>query len=52
MNRRELFLGAGGLVAAASLSPAYGFEREGNRRILVFSGNQPVPILDPHQRYD
>ena len=52
MNRRELLLGAGGLVAASSLSPAYGFEREGNRRILVFSGNQPVPILDPHQRYD
>ncbi|MES2712783.1 MAG: ABC transporter substrate-binding protein [Pseudomonadota bacterium] len=52
MQRRNLLLGAGGLVAASSLDPAYGFEREGNRRILVFSGNQPVPILDPHQRYD
>ncbi|MBR0650816.1 ABC transporter substrate-binding protein [Roseomonas terrae] len=54
MNRRELLLAAGGLmsVPAASLSPAYGFEREGDRRIIVFSGNQPVPILDPHQRYD
>jgi peptide/nickel transport system substrate-binding protein len=55
MHRRSL-LGTGllgaGFVAASSLDPAFGFEREGNRRILVFSGNQPVPILDPHQRYD
>jgi len=52
MHRRNFLLGASGLVAASSLDPAFGFEREGNRRILVFSGNQPVPILDPHQRYD
>ncbi|TPG44283.1 ABC transporter substrate-binding protein [Roseomonas nepalensis] len=52
MDRRSFLLGAGAAVAASSLDPAYGFEREGNRRILVFSGNQPVPILDPHQRYD
>jgi peptide/nickel transport system substrate-binding protein len=52
MRRRNILLGAGGLVVASSLDSAYGFEREGNRRILVLSGNQPVPILDPHQRYD
>lgn len=52
MQRRSFLFGAGAAVAASSLDPAYGFEREGSRRILVFSGNQPVPILDPHQRYD
>lgn len=52
MDRRSFLSGAVAAVAASSLDPAYGFEREGSRRILVFSGNQPVPILDPHQRYD
>ncbi len=38
----------------ASLSgpQAKAFERVGDRRMLVFSGGQPVPVLDPHVRYD
>ncbi len=38
-----------GLLAA---SQAHAFEKEGDRKILVFSGGQPVPVLDPHVRYD
>jgi peptide/nickel transport system substrate-binding protein len=40
---------------AAALLPtaaAQAFERVGDRRMLVFSGGQPVPVLDPHVRYD
>ncbi len=42
------------LAGAALLAPwqAMGFEREGGRKVLVFSGNQAVPVLDPHVRYD
>ena len=43
-------LGAAGLFAAGS--PARAFERDGNRKIMVFAGGQPVPVLDPHVRYD
>jgi peptide/nickel transport system substrate-binding protein len=44
---------AGGVATAALASaPALGFEREGDRKILVFAGGQPVPVLDPHVRYD
>ncbi|MEO9190400.1 MAG: ABC transporter substrate-binding protein [Acetobacteraceae bacterium] len=32
--------------------PAGAFVREGEGKILVFSGNQPVPVLDPHVKYD
>ena len=48
LSRRALLHGA------ALLAPnlAWGFEREGGRKILVFSGNQGVPVLDPHVRYD
>jgi peptide/nickel transport system substrate-binding protein len=43
-------LGAAGLFATGS--PATAFERDGNRKIMVFAGGQPVPVLDPHVRYD
>jgi peptide/nickel transport system substrate-binding protein len=51
MRRRDLLLGAAaaGLPATA---PALAFERVGNRKAMVFSGGQPVPVLDPHVRYD
>jgi len=53
ISRRGLMQGATALVAATTAaSPAISFEREGNRKVLVFSGGQPVPILDPHVRYD
>lgn len=54
MDRRGLLISAAA-ASAASLLPraaARAFEREGDRRILVFSGGQPVPVLDPHVRYD
>lgn len=41
-------LGAAGIAAG----PAHGFERDGQRKIMVFAGGQPVPVLDPHVRYD
>lgn len=31
---------------------SYAVERDGDRNILVFSGSQAVPVLDPHTRYD
>ena len=43
-------LGAAGMLASGS--PAGAFERDGNRKIMVFAGGQPVPVLDPHVRYD
>jgi peptide/nickel transport system substrate-binding protein len=48
LSRRALLHGA------ALLAPniAWSFERDGGRKILVFSGNQGVPVLDPHVRYD
>lgn len=48
MRRRD-FLSAAALGLA---SPAVAVERVGDRRMLVFSGGQPVPVLDPHVRYD
>ncbi|HEY0418869.1 MAG TPA: ABC transporter substrate-binding protein [Acetobacteraceae bacterium] len=48
MKRRSLIAGAAVLAA----SPSLAFERVGDRRALVFSGGQPVPVLDPHVRYD
>ena len=52
LTRRGLLGGtaAAGLVSAAG--PAFSFERAGDRKILVYSGGQPVPVLDPHSRYD
>jgi len=43
---------AAGLGMAAGMAPAVAFERDGARKILVFAGGQPVPVLDPHVRYD
>jgi peptide/nickel transport system substrate-binding protein len=43
-------LGTAGLLAAPRTLRA--FERDGNRKIMVFAGGQPVPVLDPHVRYD
>ena len=50
VTRRAVLHGA----AFSALAPSLGwaFDREGNRKILVFSGNQAVPVLDPHVRYD
>jgi len=52
ITRRGLLAGtaAAGLVSAAG--PAFSFERAGDRKILVYSGGQAVPVLDPHVRYD
>jgi peptide/nickel transport system substrate-binding protein len=44
-----------GLAIAATTTfapPATSFERVGDKKILVFGGRQPVPILDPSQKYD
>jgi peptide/nickel transport system substrate-binding protein len=40
------------LALIAAMAPAGAFEREGDRKVLVYSGGQPVPVLDPHVRYD
>ena len=49
-TRRAMLQGA----ALSTLAPGltWAFDRDGNRKILVFSGNQGVPVLDPHVRYD
>ena len=51
LTRRTFLQGVG---AAGALAPfaSVAFERDGNRKVLVFSGNQAVPVLDPHVRYD
>ena len=50
ITRRAVLHGA----ALSTLAPSmtWAFDRDGNRKILVFSGNQAVPVLDPHVRYD
>jgi peptide/nickel transport system substrate-binding protein len=40
------------LALIAAMAPVGAFEREGDRKVLVYSGGQPVPVLDPHVRYD
>ena len=51
MKRRNFLLGAAtGVIGTAA--PALAFERVGDRRMMVYSGGQPVPVLDPHVRYD
>jgi peptide/nickel transport system substrate-binding protein len=56
MRRRSFLAGAAGGVAGLTgltgMRPTLAFERVGDRRMLVFSGGQPVPVLDPHVRYD
>lgn len=39
-------------LLATAVPPADAFEREGDRKIIVFAGRQQVPVLDPHVRYD
>ena len=51
LSRRGL-LGGAALLAAGAPGVSWAFERDGNRKVLVFSGNQAVPVLDPHIRYD
>ena len=50
-SRRGLMAGAA-LLAASAPGVSWAFERDGSRKVLVFSGNQAVPVLDPHVRYD
>ena len=50
-SRRGLLAGAAALGLSAP-GVSWAFERDGNRKVLVFSGNQQVPVLDPHVRYD
>ena len=50
MRRRDFMAGAAGLALGSG--HALAVERVGDRRMLVFSGGQPVPVLDPHVRYD
>src|SRR5580658_435008 len=53
MKRRNLLFATGALGATGLAGrPALAFERAGDRRTMVFSGGQPVPVLDPHVRYD
>ena len=42
------------ILAALAVAPgtSFAFERDGARKVMVFSGNQAVPVLDPHIRYD
>ena len=49
---RLLALAAAAAAALTLAGPAGAFERAGDKFILVFAGRQPVPVLDPHQRYD
>lgn len=49
MRRRDFMAGAAALAAPL---PSFAVERVGDRRSLVFSGGQPVPVLDPPVRYD
>lgn len=56
---RRTVLAAGAATAAATstltgplMRPGMAFEEIDGRKVLVYAGRQPVPILDPHQRYD
>src|SRR5437773_11602065 len=40
------------LLATPAAAPAPGFERAGDRKILVFAGRQEVPTIDPSVKYD
>ena len=53
MKRRDILAGGmAGAISTALPRAASSFERVGDRRMMVFSGGQPVPVLDPHVRYD
>ena len=51
MKRRDL-LAVGAMGAALPGLRAAALERVADGQMLVFSGGQPVPVLDPHVRYD
>jgi peptide/nickel transport system substrate-binding protein len=51
VTRRGILAGAAAL-AATPPGISMAFERNGSRKVMVFSGNQAVPVLDPHVRYD
>src|SRR5438034_10333827 len=40
------------LLATPAVAPVSGFERVGDRTILVFAGRQEVPTIDPSVKYD
>jgi len=50
--KRILFLAWAALVLTTGMSSAGAFERQGDRKVIVFGGRQQVPVLDPHVRYD
>ena len=52
MRRREFLITSSAMLAGLDSLPARAFVREGTRKVLVFSGGQPVPVLDPHAKYD
>jgi peptide/nickel transport system substrate-binding protein len=50
---KRLFVPAlAALLLGSALVPAQAFERQGDRKVIVFGGRQQVPVLDPHARYD
>ncbi len=54
MKRRDFLAVTGAGLAGAALPgiPASALEKTADGQMLVFSGGQPVPQLDPHVRYD
>ena len=53
MTMRSRLLAAALVAALAALwTPAHAFERVGDKKILVFAGNQEVPTIDPSVKYD
>ncbi len=50
--RRRTLLAATTASGALAATRANAFVTQGKRRTLVFSGGQPVPVLDPHVKYD
>jgi len=51
INRRQMLTGLMASPLLASL-PAMGFERTADGKVIVIGGNQAIPVLDPHVRYD
>jgi peptide/nickel transport system substrate-binding protein len=52
MRRRTWLAATAAAGTVAVTRGAKAFIADGNRRTFVFSGGQPVPVLDPHQKYD
>lgn len=52
MRRRDFLVGSGVVLGGVNAVPARAFVQEKDGKTLVFSGNQPVPVLDPHAKYD